>query len=199
MSTNTRNITKLASDGSNWVTYRDHMTLTFRSHQWSLHFTTTTTPQSYTTAGDINGQTPGQRWSNEEDMAMDLIASTMPDQVFNHVKTHTTTMDMWNTIKVIYQTRSEVATIDLRLKLQGTKLADEGDAHAHISQLIDMREQLAALGGTLSDNEFAGTILGSLPLSYRPIILSLTAAADQVGTPITSDRAIQLIHDEYDN
>ena len=83
MSTDTRNITKLASDGSNWVTYRDRMTLTFRSRQWSNHFTTTTTPQSYIAAGDINGQTPGQRWSNEEDMAMDLIASTVPDQVFN--------------------------------------------------------------------------------------------------------------------
>ena len=128
MSTDTRNITKLASDGSNWVTYRDRMTLTFRSRQWSLHFTTTTTPQSYTAAGDINGQTLGQRWSNEEDMAMDLIASTVPDQVFNRVKTHTTTMDMWNAIKAIYQTRLEVATIDLRLKLQGTKLADEGNA-----------------------------------------------------------------------
>ena len=138
MSTDTRNITKLASDGSNWVTYRDRMTLTFRSRQWSNHFTTTTTPQSYIAARDINGQMPGQRWSNEEDMAMDLITSTVLDQVFNHVKMHTTTMDMWNAIKAIYQTRPEVATIDLRLKLQGTKLANEGDARAHISQLIDM-------------------------------------------------------------
>ena len=77
MSTDRITITKLASDSSNWVMYRDQMTLTFRSQQWSNHFTTTTVPQSYINAGDINGQTPDQQWAQEEDMALDLIATAM--------------------------------------------------------------------------------------------------------------------------
>jgi hypothetical protein len=62
-----------------------------------------------------------------------------------------------------------------------------------------MREQLAALGKNLGDDEFAGILLGSLPYSYRSVTHSITAAADQMGTPITSDRVIRLVNDEYDN
>ena len=199
MSTDIRNITKLASDGSNWVTYRDRMALTFRSRQWTLHFTSTTTPQSYINAGDINGLSPDQRWNLEEDMAVDVIASTVPDQVFQRVKSHTTTMEMWNAVKAIYEVRSKMASIDLRQKLQSTKLSDDGDAITHIGRLVDMREQLAALGSTLADKEFAGVILGSLPKSYRGVIQSIAAAADQMGTPITTDRVIRLVKDDYEN
>jgi hypothetical protein len=159
-------ITKLASDGSNWVMYRDRMSLTFRSQQWSDHFTSATIPQSYTNAGTINGQTPDQRWALEEDLSMDLIASTVPDQIFNRVKNSITTMAMWTAIKAIYQTCSKMATIDLSQKLQSTKLQDEGDARAHLTNLMNMQEQLAALGKTLDDDEFASTLLGSLPPSF---------------------------------
>lgn len=197
MSTDTRNIAKLATDGSNWVMYRDRMTLTFRSRQWTQHFTSTTTPTTYT--GVINGLSPDQRWNIEEDMAVDLIASTVPDQIFLRVKSHTTTMDMWNAIKAIFETRSEMASIDLRQKLQSIRMSDEGDARAHMTHLIDIREQLAALGATLTDKEFAGILLGSLPPSYRSVMQAITAAADQMGTPITSDRVIRLVNDEYDN
>jgi hypothetical protein len=131
MSTDHLTVTKLASDGLNWVTYRDRMTLKFRSQQWSSHFTSAMTPQSYTNTSVINGQTPDQRWSIKEDSAMDLIVSTVPDQIFNRVKNNTTTMAMWDAIKAIYQARSKMATINLSQKLQSTKLQDEGDAHCH--------------------------------------------------------------------
>jgi hypothetical protein len=130
---------------------------------------------------------------------MDLIASTVLDQIFNRVKNNTTTMAMWTAIKAIYQTRSKMATINLTQKLQSTKLQDEGDARAHLTNLMNMREQLAALGKTLDDDEFASTLLGSLPPSFRSVIHSINAAANQMGMPITSDRVIRLVTDEYDN
>jgi hypothetical protein len=175
------------------------MTLTFRSRQWSSHFTSATTPQSYTNAGVINGQTPDQRWSIEEDLAMDLIASTVPDQIFNRVENNTTTMAMWTAIKAIYQTHSKMATINLSQKLQSTKLQDEGDACAHLTHLMDLRDQFSALGKDLDDDKFASTLLGSLPPSFRSVIHSINAAADQMGTPVTPDQVIRLVTDEYDN
>lgn len=199
MSTNRIAITKLAPNSSNWVMYRDPMTLMFRSRQWSNHFTSITVPQSYINAGDINGQTPDQHWALEEDMAIGLIANTMPDQIFNRVKSNTTTMGMWDTIKAIYQTRSKMATIDLTQKSQSTKLQNEGDTHTHLSHLMDLREQLTALGKTLDDDEFTSTLLSSLPSSYRSVIHSINAAADQMGTPVTPNRVIQLVTNKYDN
>ena len=162
MTTEHHTITKLTTDGSNWVTYRDRMVVTFRARQWSDHFTNTATSTNYTAGGVINGRDPDQRWALDEDLAIDLISNTIPDQVFNRVKSHTTVMEMWNAIKQIHQDWSKIATIDLSLKMQGTKLTDKGDAIVHIRKLLDVREQLAALGKNLDDNEFASTLMGSL-------------------------------------
>ena len=199
MTTEHHTITKLTTDGSNWVTYRDRMVITFRARQWSDHFTNTATSTNYTAGGVINGRDPDQRWALDEDLAIDLISNTIPDQVFNRVKSHTTVMEMWNAIKQIHQDRSKIATIDLGLKMQGTKLTDEGDAIAHIRKLLDLREQLAALGKNLDDNEFASTLMGSLPSSYRSVNLALSAAADQANSQVTLTRAIRLITDEYES
>ena len=132
-------------------------------------------------------------------MAIDLISNTVPDQVLNCVKAKTTVMKMWNAIKAIYQARSQIATIDLGLKMQGTKLTDEGDVLAHIKCLQDMREQLATLGKTVNDDEFSSILMGSLSRSYRSVILALSAAADQAGQRVIPDRVIRLVTDEYES
>ena len=47
-------ITKLATDRSNWVTYRDRMVWAFNSQQWGSHLTESMTPATYTAAGIVN-------------------------------------------------------------------------------------------------------------------------------------------------
>jgi hypothetical protein len=198
MSDNRTAITKLATDGSNWVTYQDHMTWAFSSRLWSDHLTGTTTPATYIAAGTINGLTPDQRWEAEEAAAKNMIAASVPDHVFNRIKNKTTAMEVWTAVKAIYQTRSKMITVDLGKKLQSARLGDEDDAHAHFARLVDLQEQLASMGKTLDDDEFASILLGSLPTSYAPTIGGINAAADSTGNAITSDQVIHLISDEYD-
>ena len=121
-------ITKLATDGSNWVTYRDRMIWAFNSQWWSSHLTNTTTPAAYTAAGNINGLDPGQCWEAEEAAAMNLTATSVPDHVFNHMKSKMSTMEVWNVVKALYQSRSKMITVDLGTKLQNIKLGDEDNA-----------------------------------------------------------------------
>ena len=71
-------ITKLAMDGSNWVTDQDCMNWLFKSRLWSDHLTSTTITQPYLNAGDVNGQTPPQRWAAEEAAANNMIATSVP-------------------------------------------------------------------------------------------------------------------------
>ena len=159
-------ITKLATDGSNWVMYRDRMTWAFNSRLWGDHLTNASVTPAYIAVGDVNGQTPAQRWAAEEAAAMNMIAASVPDQVFNRIKSKTNTMEVWNTVKAIYQTRSKMHKVDLGKKLQNAKLGNEDDTHAHFTQLVDMQEQLAAMGKNLDDDEFASILLSSLPPSY---------------------------------
>ena len=183
-------ITKLAMDGSNWVTYRDRMIWAFNSRQWDSHLTTTTIPTTYTAAGVVNGLDPNQRWNAEEAVAKNMMATSIPDHVFNRIKSKTSTMEVWNAIKALYQTRSKMITVDLGKKLQNTKLGDKDNAQAHFTQLMNLREQLASMGKTLNDDEFASILLGSLPPSYSPTIGGINAAADSTGNAITSNQVI---------
>ena len=116
-----------------------------------------------------------------------------------HAKSKTNTMEGWNTMKSIYQTRSKMHKVDLGKKLQNAKLGDEDDAHAHFTWLVNMREQLTAMGKNLDDNEFTSIVLGSLPPSYVATVGGINAAADTTGNAITSNQVICLISDEYDS
>jgi hypothetical protein len=191
-------ITKLAMDRSNWVTYRDRLTWAFNSRLWSDHLMGTTTPATYIAAGTINRLTPDQRWEAEEAAAKNMIAASVPDHIFNHIKNKTTAMEVWTTVKAIYQTRSKMITVDLSKKLQSARLGNEDDAHTHFTWLVDLQEQLASMGKTLDNNEFASILLGSLPTAYVPTIGGINVAADSTGNAITSDQVICLISDEYD-
>jgi gag-polypeptide of LTR copia-type len=153
------NVTKLSTDGLNWVTYCDRMIWTFSSRRWSDHLTNTAITQAYIDAGNVNGQSPQTRWDAEEAAAKQLIASSVPDHVFNRIKTQTTTRDVWNTLRSLYQTRSKMIVVDLGKKLQGTKCNDDDDVRAHFTKLNDLREQLAAMGKTIDDDEYSSILL----------------------------------------
>jgi gag-polypeptide of LTR copia-type len=104
MSNDRINITKLAMDGLNWVTYRNCMLWAFASRQWSHHLDTITVPPSYINTGIVNRQTPQEHWDVEEAAARQLIASSVPDHIFNQIKSKNTTHKVWDTLKSLYQT-----------------------------------------------------------------------------------------------
>jgi hypothetical protein len=195
MSDDKFSIPKLASDGGNWISYRDQMIWVFDNKCWAEHLTTDTVPAAWVTIGTV---TPQQRWDAEESSAKILIVASLPDHVFNRIKTKTNTKDIWDAIKEIYQKQSKMITVDLGQKLQGTKLGDDEDARAHFIQLSDMKEQLASMGKIIDDDEFASILLRSLPSSYESTVNAINAAADQADTTVAPDWVIWLVTDNYD-
>jgi len=198
MSNDRTTVTKLATNGLNWISYRERMTWAFKCRRWSEHLSTTTVPQRYLDAGDINGISPQARWASEEYTAKEMIAESIPDHVFNRIKTKTTTMEVWDTIKGLYQSRSKI--IDLNKRLQNAKCGEDDDIRAHINKLDDMREWLSAMGKDIDDQEFALILLGSLPTSYAPTTSPMNITADMTGIrlDITPDRVTRLATEEYD-
>src|SRR5271170_7225624 len=63
--------------------------------------------------------------------------------------------------------------------------------------LHTMREDLAAMGQPLSENDFYAIILGSLPSSYDPYISAINATSSVLGKTISSDDLILTITEEY--
>ena len=189
---------KLATNGSNWVTYQDQLIRTFNSRGLSNHLTSTTFPATHSIAGIVNSQSPKQRWEAEEVITKNWITATVPDPIWNQIKSKTTTKEVWEAMKAIHQPTSKKTTVDLRNELQTMKLDKEGNAHAHCKGLLDLQVQLAHFGWDWpQDKEFTYILLCSLPPSYDPIINAVCSEPDWKDTPAPPEQVIQLIINEY--
>jgi hypothetical protein len=47
---------------------------------------------------------------------------------------------------------------------------------AHLTKLQQLREDLIAIGAEIADEDFIAIIMGSLPLSYDPYLVAMSAA-----------------------
>ena len=100
------NLVKLATDGSNWVMYRDRLKITLWMCCWQDHLTSTSVTKAYTDHGDINGIKPDMQWEDDDEAVKHLIMNTIPDDIFNRIKDGTDAMTWWDELKKICEGRS---------------------------------------------------------------------------------------------
>ena len=191
-------IAKLAADGSNWVTYRDRIMWALDAKGLLDHLTNGSITSDYVAAGTIDGQAPEARWKRDEAMVKQLVAGSVPDTVFSQIKAGLGAKEVWEQLRLLYEGRSKLILVDLRRKMQNTCCGPEDDVRAHFNKLAELKEQLAAMGHKITDEEYATILLGSLPDSYDSAMNSITAAADISGKAITPALVIRLVTDEYD-
>jgi transposase InsO family protein len=126
------------------------------------------------------------------------IASTIPDSLFLDVRKELMAQLMWDAVTNKREKKSRMVTVDLRRKLQSEKCDESGDVRAHLIKLQTMREDLASMGGSISDEDFTSIILGSIPLSYDTFISAMSATSTLLGSSLSPTNLIDAIGDEAD-
>jgi len=155
------------------------------------HLTDDTITHDYTSAGDIGGLKPEQRWTRDKILVNQIFGATIPDSVFTQIKTTYEPKDVWAKLKELYEGKSRSMLLDLGRKFQNTRCGENDDVRTHLDKIADLRERLSSLGRTVGDAEYTSVMLGSLPHSYDPAIDSLTnsyEASDKDLTPAAVTR-----------
>ena len=80
-----------------------------------------------------------------------LIGASVPNSVFLQVNSKPNAKEVWDVLKALYQTRSELAIAQLTDRFQSTKCGEEDDVRTHDEHLAGLREQLASMGKTITD------------------------------------------------
>ena len=191
------NVPKLAADGSNWVVYRDRMTWAMDSRLLSDHLTNVSMPAAYG-PGTINGVTLAARWAQGEATVKQAIAASVPDSIFNRIKGSTRAKDVWDALKALFEGRTQMIIVDLRRQLQTMKCGEDDNVRTHFDTIANLREQLAAMGKTIADDEYASILLGSLPAAYDTTASAMSTTASLTNTTLTPNTVIRLVTDEYD-
>jgi transposase InsO family protein len=189
---------KLAEDGSNWITYRNRMQWTMKMRGLGDHLTNTAKTKSYDEAGEVGGLSPDQRWVKDEIKASGLLDATIPDEVFYKVKDTTNVKEVWDKLKEEFEGKSRSVLVDLGRKFQTTRCGEDDDVRAHFSKLAHLREQLSALGRSVSDDEYVAVLIGSLPACYDGPIDSLTSSCDVNNVDITPTSVTRAAIREYE-
>ena len=199
MSDNTKiTVTKLVADGSNWVTYRNRMIWAVNLRGLGEHLTSPTISQAYQDVGNVGNVTPQMRWDLDQAVVKQLIAVSIPDTVFNSIKSKTSAKEVWDELKKLYEGRTSLILVDLGRRLQMTRCAEEDSIREHFDHLSNLHQQLAAMGKSVPETEYASILMGSLPSSYQPTLSTIATAAEMSGVTPTSATVTKLAIDEYD-
>ena len=127
-----------------------------------------------------------------------MIGATVPDSVFLQLQSKLNAKEVWDTLKALYETCSELTKIDLALHLQSTKCGEDDDVRIHYQRLAAMREQLAAMGKMIPDQEYAGILMGSLPSSYESVLHLISSSAYIHQSAITTEIVLKLVIDAFE-
>ncbi len=118
---------KLASDGSNWITYRNCIQWSFKMRGLGNHLISNSILDEDLEAGDIGGYTPAQRWERGEVSASSLLDATILDNVFQSIKDAESMNEVWDNLKALFEGKSRTISVDLGQKLQTTHYGEDDD------------------------------------------------------------------------
>jgi hypothetical protein len=210
---------KLEPDGSNWVIFKDRFLYAAAAASLKLHVdgtgkapvalkapvapeaepATSSEPLTEEQEKEVSDyETELLKWQTGEAIIKQAIASVIPDSLFLEVRKEETAFRMWEAVRNQREKKSRMVTVDLRRRLQAEKCAEQGDVRAHLNKLQAMREDLASMGGSISDEDFTSIILGSIPLSYDTYIAAITATSTLLNQTLSPTNLIDAIHDEAD-
>ena len=96
----------------------------------------------------------------------------------------------WDVLKMQYEMHSKMFTIDLQKKLQETQCEEGGDVRTHFTTMQALKEDLAALGVTIDNEEFVAMLLGSLLKTYGTFLSVITVALKVLGQPLNLEALI---------
>ena len=186
-------IPKLDVAGINWVVYKDRFLWSIDARGLIDHLKGTevepTDPIAATIRAavattpldmaqvlvDIEWKKSVKEWRQGEAVVKQQIAGTIPDSLFMKIRGKGTEREIWDGSGDDFQKKSQMVSVDLRRRLQQEKCVEKGDIWAHFSKLWTMREDLASISHSLSDDDMYAITLGSLPPSYNSYISAMSA------------------------
>ena len=89
-----------------------------------------------------------------------------------------------------------MVAIDLHRRIQDQCCVEKGDVVTHFATLRMMREDLAAMGQPLANNNFYAIVMGFLPASYDPYISAVNATSSILGTTLSADDLMLTLTEE---
>ena len=204
-------VPKLEANGKDWPIWKSHLELSVVA-RGLMGYLDGTMPMLVSIA---DGQSPGWTPTTAEQKLIDAhpkkladwmecdavvkqIAVAILNMLFMKVMRKTTAKEYYDILKVEFEGRLLVISVEQRRKLGEMKLKENGDARNHIEKMLYMCEELATMGNPISDQDLFNIMFSSLPRSYNTILSAVSSNIKLHGKLYSPDQLASLIIDHYD-
>ena len=194
-------VPKLEPDGHNWIIFKNRIEWALAARGVVSHLDAKKAPKPAPPADPKQMdayEAELAAWEKTEFTCRQQLARALPDSTLWKILHTTSVADMWTTIVTEFESKTVLVQADLRARFQSLKCAKKGDLRAHLDKLRSMREELAAVGVSLSDDEYTSTIIHSLPAHYANYIAHLSASAHLLQKTLKPDDTMRYLTQEYD-
>jgi len=188
-------VLKLSLDSSNWVVYCNRLIWAMQTNTFTDHVVADAPLMAYVAVGNVGGLTLNARWAKEENTIKLVLGSMLPDTAFNRIKTTVNVCDAWEILKWVYEERSKVLVMDIIWKFQNKCCDEDESIRSHFEYLANLREQLAAIGKAVTNEDYMDMLLALLLASYNSVVSSISASACLGSKVLTAEIFKQFIID----
>lgn len=98
--------------------------------------------------------------------------------------------EIWVRLQDIFESRGAVGVVNLRREFFRTFAEDGANMEEHIRKLRGLWQELSACGQSISDSDFAKTLLTSLPYSWLIFIAAVNAGGMAVSFNVLISRIL---------
>lgn len=109
-------------------------------------------------------------WDKKDRQALSAIRLQVGDDPLIYICDATTSSSAWTTLADMYLPNEAIGIVQARRKLFRAQCQEGEEISKHIRTMIHYRKELTSLGSKLSEDEFAITLLTSLPDSWDTFI-----------------------------
>jgi hypothetical protein len=99
------------------------------------------------------------------------------DHLLPRIATLKTTYEMYGALKKMFERNNTNKALTLKHQLQNIKMTKVENIATFFMRISDIRDQLGAIGETISDKELVMTTLNALPRHWEPFLQSISGRA----------------------
>lgn len=118
-------------------------------------------------------------WCKRDGKAMAWIGLLLEDNQLSHVRNKETAKEAWDALKGHHEKSTLTNKIYILKRLCRIQLKEGGNMEDHINIILDLVNDLSALGETLKDNLVVALLLVSLPESYDSLVTALESRPEE--------------------
>lgn len=168
-------VKKLESDGSNWAIFLARFSEAVQAKGRWGHFTGTSTRPDDTLPLPAGRQAELDKWDTDEAIAKQMLTSRVPDSTVIKLQKYATVALRWAAVVAEYSTKGDYAAANLRERFMASKCGEKESVRKFLDALATKREELAAVGVAISENDYRSTIINSIPRALSAFASSMLA------------------------